>query len=145
MVLGGETVLKTLAILQENTVTTTKQQEIFDARTAHKLNKENCKIDWSKNGREIFNLIRGLSPYPAAWSVLKDGEKEWNIKIFEASCIESVHKYAIGKVITTKNEIKIAVKDGFIELIVIQFPGKKKMSSLELLNGMTFSKDIHAC
>ena len=95
---------------------------------------------WNKSGREIHNLIRGLSPYPASWCYLKDQDEELNIKIYEAKFISDCHSYEVGKLFSTKKEIKIAIKDGYIQLLSLQFPGKKRMLASELLNGVSFSE-----
>lgn len=139
MVLGSKTVIDTLEVIESQTVQTTLQTDSPEIKTAYKLNRDNCKIDWTKSGEEIFNLIRGLSPYPVAWSLMQDGEQEWNVKIYEARVEKENHTHAIGSIISTKKEMKIAVSDGFIHILAIQFPGKKKMTSQELLNGMKFS------
>ena len=139
MHLGSGTVIDTLKVIENGNVTTTIQEENSDIKTAYKLNKENCKIDWTKSGEEINNLIRGLSPYPASWCFLKDQNDELNIKIYEAKLISEPHSYEVGKVISSKKEIKIAIKEGFIQLLSLQFPGKKRMLASELLNGVSFS------
>jgi len=140
MHLGSTTVIDTLKVIETGNVTTTIQEDNDDIKTAYKLNKENCKIDWTKSGAEINNLIRGLSPYPASWCFLKDQNEELNIKIYEAKLVSESHSYEIGKLISTKKEIKIAIKDGFIQLLSLQFPGKKRMLASELLNGVSFSE-----
>ena len=144
MLLGSEAVAETLTLIEKGNVRTTIQQDNSEIKTAYKLNKENCKIDWTKPAVEIHNLIRGLSPYPSAWCFFKDNEQEWNVKIYDAKIISENHSYNIGSVITSKKEIKVAVKDGFIQILSIQFPGKKKMLSNELLNGVTFSERAQA-
>lgn len=140
MHLGSTTVIDTLKVIENGNVTTTIQEDNDDIKTAYKLNKENCKIDWTKSGAEINNLIRGLSPYPASWCYLKDQNEELNIKIYEARLVSESHSYEIGKIISSKKEIKIAIKDGFIQLLSLQFPGKKRMLASELLNGVSFSE-----
>ncbi|WP_333809975.1 methionyl-tRNA formyltransferase [Flavobacterium sp.] len=144
MHLGSETVLETLQLIELGKATTTLQENNPDVKTAYKLNKDNCKIDWSQSGKSIFNLIRGLSPYPAAWTYIKDGENEWNVKIYLASFEEKAHSNAIGKITTTKKEIFIAVKDGVLKIDSLQFPGKKRMLAHELLNGISFSENAMA-
>ncbi|WP_291142037.1 methionyl-tRNA formyltransferase [Flavobacterium sp. UBA7680] len=139
MHLGSTTVIDTLKVIENGNVTTTIQEDNNDIKTAYKLNKENCKIDWTKPGDEINNLIRGLSPYPAAWCFLKDKNEELNIKIYEAKLVAEVHSYEAGTLISNKKEIKIAIKEGFIQLLSLQLPGKKRMQVAELLNGITFS------
>ncbi|RAR51053.1 methionyl-tRNA formyltransferase [Flavobacterium lacus] len=144
MVLGSKTVIETLTAIENGTVQTTLQTDSPQIKTANKLNRDNCKIDWTKSGKEIFNLIRGLSPYPVAYTLIQDEEQEWNVKIYEASFEKETHSIAIGTIISTKKEMKIAVSDGFIQLVAIQFPGKKKMTIQELLNGMKFSSSAKA-
>lgn len=140
MHLGSSTVLETLTLIEKGNVATTIQTENSEIKTAYKLNKENCKIDWTKSAREIDNLIRGLSPYPSAWCYFKNNNEEWNVKIHEVKMTLENHSLVVGSLICSKKEMKIAVKDGFIEVIHLQFPGKKKMNSRELLNGITFSE-----
>lgn len=139
MLLGSETVIDTLKVIENGNVSTTIQEDDAEIKTAYKLNKENCKIDWTKSGDEINNLIRGLSPYPAAWTFLKDKNEELNVKIYEAKLIPEDHTHEIGSLISSKKEIKIAIQDGFIQLLSLQLPGKKRMQVAELLNGITFS------
>lgn len=145
MNLGSKTVVETLALIEKGNVVTTIQKDNDNIKTAYKLDKDNCKIDWSKSATEIHNLIRGLSPYPAAWCYFKDNGQEWNVKIYGAQIIEESHQEPIGKVISTKKEMKIAVQDGFIQILQLQFPGKKKMSTSELLNGLTISENLFVC
>ena len=144
MNLGCATVVETLKLIENGNIKTTIQKNEIDIKTAHKLNKDNCKIDFSKSGQEIYNLIRGLSPYPAAWCYFKDGENEWNVKIYESNFVNEIHSYIYGMIISTKKELKIAVADGFLEIKSLQLPGKKRMKTHEVLNGMTFSADARA-
>ena len=141
MQLGSEAVIETLHLIEEGKATTTLQTEHPEVKTAYKLNKDNCKIDWSQSGKTIFNLIRGLSPYPAAWTYIKDGENEWNVKIYAASFEERAPIDTTGKITTTKKEIFITTKDGVLKIISLQFPGKKRMQVHELLNGISFSEN----
>lgn len=144
MNLGSETVIKTLYLIENSIVKTIVQKEDAEIKTAYKLNKENCKIDWTKSAFDIHNLIRGLSPYPAAWCYLYDAEQEWNVKIYEAQIQYVNHEAQIGQIIATKKELKIAVQDGFIQILSLQFPGKKRMMVSELLNGIQFSSNAIA-
>ncbi len=144
MSLGSEAVVATLALIENGKVKTTQQQDNAEIKTAYKLNRENCKIDWSNPAAEIHNLIRGLSPYPSAWCFFKDNGEEWNVKIYEAKIISENHIFNVGQIIATKKEIKIAVKDGFIQILSLQLPGKKKMQANELLNGVAFSEKAQA-
>ena len=141
MELGSNTVIETLKMIEKGNVSRKIQKDTADIKTAYKLNKENCKIDWTKSALEINNLIRGLSPYPAAWCFFRDKNEEWNVKIYDATISIEEHHYSIGSLICTKKEMKVAVKNGFIQILHLQFPGKKKMSTPELLNGLAFTVD----
>jgi methionyl-tRNA formyltransferase len=144
MTLGCTAVLETLNLITEATVQTTIQQDSIDIKTAYKLNRDNCKIDFSKNVTEVYNLIRGLSPYPTSWCHFKDDATEWTVKLYEVTKEVIDHSYSLGTVLTTKKEMKIAVLGGFLYVLALQFPGKKRMLTQELLNGVTFSGDLQA-
>nr|WP_315145754.1 methionyl-tRNA formyltransferase [uncultured Flavobacterium sp.] len=144
MLLGSKTVVDTLKLIEKGSVNTIIQKENPAIKTAYKLNKENCKIDWSKSATEIYNLIRGLSPYPSAWCFFQDKNEEWNVKIHEVKISLENHNHMAGSLICSKKEMKIAANDGYIQVISLQFPGKKKMNVGELLNGMTFSEAAKA-
>lgn len=144
MNLGKKTVLKTLSLIEKGEVKTTIQTETKELKTAYKLDKGNCKIDWTKSAQEIHNLIRGLSPYPAAWTFFEDQNQSWNVKIYEAFPEISEHKIALGTILSTKKELKIAVENGYIHVKSLQFPGKKRMTTAEFLNGMSFSETAKA-
>ena len=144
MNIGSTTVIDTLALIEKGDLTTTIQTDAEDIKTAYKLNKENCKIDWTQEATTIHNLIRGLSPYPAAWCMVSDKNDEWNVKIYESRIIEKQHQYPTGTIICTKKEMKIAVENAFIQILSLQFPGKKKMTASELLNGIAFTTDAKA-
>jgi methionyl-tRNA formyltransferase len=145
MVLGSETVLKTLLLIESGNVNPKIQENNDEIKTAYKLDKDNCRINWQQSAKEIQNLIRGLSPYPVAWCYFKDNDQEWNVKIYESKIIDEEHAEPIGKIIATKKELKIAVTNGFIQILSLQFPGKKKMTATEFLNGMSFSENALVC
>ena len=138
MHLGAETVVETLKLIEDNQVKTTIQPA-EETKTAYKLNRENCKIDFNKSSKEVYNLIRGLNPYPSAYTILSDNGNDYNIKIHDVTYIIEEHDFKPGKFIASKKTIRIATNDGFIEILSLQFPGKKKMKTAELLNGMQFS------
>ncbi|AWG21619.1 methionyl-tRNA formyltransferase [Flavobacterium faecale] len=144
MHLGSTTVVETLAIIEKGDVQTTIQTETAEIKTAYKLNKDNCKIDWTKKATAIHDHIRGLSPYPAAWTTIADKNEEWNVKIYESKIVTEEHENAVGTILCTKKEMKVAVEDGFIEIISLQFPGKKRMKTAELLNGISFTSEAKA-
>ncbi|WP_055442263.1 methionyl-tRNA formyltransferase [Lacinutrix himadriensis] len=141
MCLGSNLVLKTVGRIAEGDVETTPQPENAVMKTAYKLNKDNCKIDFNDSLDNIYNKIRGLSPYPAAWCILQNNEEALDIKIYAAEKEIEAHDFEIGKVITTKKEIKVSVKEGYLIVKEIKLPGKRKMDAKSLLNGYNFDEN----
>ncbi|MBL0683247.1 methionyl-tRNA formyltransferase [Aquimarina mytili] len=141
MIEGAELVIQTIKIIETNTIEVKPQPKDISFKTAYKLNRDNTKIDWKKNIYTINNLIRGLSPYPAAWCVLHNKGEDHNIKIYNAKPIEEAHNFDIGKVIIEDSTLKVAVENGYIIVDKLQLPGKKAMESKALLNGYTFYRD----
>ena len=113
-----------------------------NATKAPKIFKKDCKINWSDSIENIHNFIRGLSPYPTAWTFV-DEEQKQNIKVFKSSIQKTNHSESSGKIITDgKSELKVAVNGGFIQLHEIQLSGKKKMKTEDFLIGYRFAEDI---
>ncbi|MFT7352101.1 MAG: methionyl-tRNA formyltransferase [Flavobacterium sp.] len=144
MLLGTLAVNETLKLIETDQVKLTMQTAELEIKTAYKLNKENCKIDFKKSGEEIRNLIRGLNPYPAAWCFIKNESVETTAKIFDVALDHTAHNLEIGTIITSKKELKIALENGFLQVKSIQLSGKRQLKTEELLNGMLFSKDSKA-
>lgn len=143
MLLGSDLVLSTLERIKEGNFETTIQKNATDLKLAYKIHRDTCKIDWNAEAKDIYNLIRGLSPYPAAWTELYNGEEELTVKIYKVSVEESEHSFKNGTLIKTKNELKVAVKDGFINLMEIQLQGKRKMEIKDVLNGLKLDKNAY--
>ncbi|NKI32058.1 methionyl-tRNA formyltransferase [Croceivirga thetidis] len=141
MILGAKAILDTVKLIEEDKVTVTKQVEKEDLKSASKLNKDICKINWGDSINQIYNHIRGLSPYPAAWTTLINGQKEISLKIYRANMIIEEHVYEYGKIITTKKEFLVAVEQGFISIIEMQMAGKKKMKIADFLNGTNIGEN----
>jgi methionyl-tRNA formyltransferase len=133
--------LKTVEAISNNSIKTIQQPQSIELKTAHKLNKENCKIDWQKSGEDIRNLVRGLNPYPAAWAELKNGTETFNVKIYKVQFEKSNHKNPIGTLIVKKSSIKVCINNGYINVIDFKFPGKKQMNVKSFLNGFSFQKN----
>ena len=138
MVIGSKLVLKTVNLIAGGKVETIPQKETKDIKTAYKLNKENCKIDWHASIDHIYNHIRGLSPYPAAWCTLINDDEELDIKLYKVEKEFLEHTLEIGSIISTKKELKVAVTNGYIIIKEIKLPGKRTMNAISLLNGYTF-------
>lgn len=140
MFLGANLVAKTVDLISTEKVTTRKQPDL-EEKSAPKLNPENCRIDWTDSLDHIYNKIRGLNPFPAAWTIIKNDKEEISSKIYAVRKVEEEHSFTIGKIITSKKELKIAAKNGFIIIDEIKLSGKKKMDAKSLLNGYTFSSE----
>lgn len=138
MEVGAKLVVKTLKTIAENNIQTTPQNNSKDLKLAYKIFKPFCKIDWTKPVNEIHNHIRGLSPYPTAFTQFKHQPtgKVINCKVFKSKVLKENHNLKIGEIIFTKNELKIAVKDGFIIILELQPEGKKRMETTAFLNGV---------
>jgi len=137
MMIGSELIIDTIKYIQTDGYKLRKQPQV-DTKPAPKLNKENCKIDWNDSINNIYNKIRGLSPYPCAWAVLQNNEQSVEVKIYKTKQIEENHSYQVGKILFDKKEIKIAVRNGFINILELKIAGKRKMDAKSLLNGFTF-------
>lgn len=142
MVIGAETVMETVEQIKMATAAPTVQVVKGKLKEAPKLHKETCKINWNLSLLEIQNFIRGLSPYPTAWTQLFNGDDQFIMKIYSSDMDFASHHYDIGTVISSKKSLKIATKDGFIIVLEIQMPGKRKMTVTEFLNGIKFSERV---
>ena len=140
MVLGGKLVLETVDAILNGTVKPIPQEEmavVGELRPAPKIFKETCRIDWNQPVKRVYDFIRGLSPYPAAWSELVNPEGEAVVvKIFESEKLPKMHTLAPGSIVTDgKNFLRVAVPDGFVNVLSLQLPGKKRLKTDELLRG----------
>ncbi len=142
MEVGSRLVVKTVQQIEKGTVKTVKQPEI-EEKSAPKIFTETCKINWDDSLTDIYNLIRGLNPYPAAWTTLINNDDEIKVKIYDVKKESASHQHTSGTVITSKNEIKVAVNGGYIILESLQLAGKKQMESKSLLNGFRFHENAH--
>ncbi|UAM99129.1 methionyl-tRNA formyltransferase [Polaribacter litorisediminis] len=140
MVLGANLVAETVNLIAQGNLTTHKQPEL-EEKSAPKLHSENTKINWCNSVDSIYNKIRGLNPFPLAWTTILNDGKEVSAKIYEVLKEKETHQYTPGKIITSKKEMKIAVNDGFIRVLEIKLAGKKKMNIQSLLNGYAFSEN----
>jgi len=136
MILGAELVLKTVSLIENNQVVTQKQPLESTFKTADKINKETCKINWEEAAENIYNHIRGLSPFPAAWTNLNNDDELIVIKIYKAKWQKEEHNFKPGSVHFTKKELKVASSGGYVYLTELQLPGKRKMAVIDVLNGL---------
>ena len=139
MTKGCDLVVDTVEKIASGDFTAIEQMHIDEAtlKPAPKIFKDDCRIDWTWEGERIVNFVRGLSPYPAAWSpMFVEGEERGSAKIFEVKFEAKSHDAAVG-IITTdgKDSIKVTCADGIIHIISLQMAGKKRMSNRDLMLG----------
>lgn len=143
MDVGSSLVLTTVSLIAEGKVKTQKQHDVKELKSAYKIFKDTCQIDWQKPLDHIYNHIRGLSPYPASWTTLYMNNTSIFLKIYQAIAIKEDHNHTIGALLFDKTELKVAVAGGYISLLEIQLPGKRKMNTSDVLNGLKLSKSAY--
>ena len=149
MNMGNDVIVKTIKMIEEGKVDAKSQdwviaKENLTLKPAPKIFKEDCYIDWSKSGREVYNFVRGLSPYPAAHAKIKNPNGEiLDLKIFKTSLASK--SGGDGSVYSLKTDqktyLEVVLKDFNIKLLEIQQAGKKAMPIAEFLRGTRVSED----
>ena len=142
MELGAEIAVETIdRILDgDGKVESLPQEEMIPVGTelhpAPKIFKETCEINWNQEAKKVYDFIRGLSPYPGAWTTLVSPEgKETVLKVYAASKTEDITKEPVGELLTAKNRLMVATGDGLLNLEEVQLAGKKRMKAADFLNG----------
>jgi methionyl-tRNA formyltransferase len=152
MLLGADLVLRTVQAIERGDYQPMQQDDSL-ACHAPKIFHETCRIDFGKSAAEVHNFVRGLSPYPGAWATvqspltLPDGTPwqadNWSavqgieLKVFKTKKEAVAHDFPIGQFITDgKKTLKVAVKDGFVQLLELQLQGRKRLATVDFLNGM---------
>ncbi len=143
MTIGADIVLKTIELIAAGNIDAVDQSMFYTdekiLKPAPKIFKETCKIKFEKSTMEIFNFVRGLSPYPTAWAeIILPGKDEMHfLKIYEIVPENQMHEFNPGFcTIDDKKNIKIACRDGFVILKSVQAPGKKRMTAEEWFRGL---------
>lgn len=152
MLLGGKLVTETVDNIIAGTITAVEQDEMLAEgevlRPAPKIFHDTCRIDWQgKTMKQIYDFIRGLSPYPAAWTELQNGDKTINVKVYEAVKISGDSSaWQVGTILSDgKSEMRVAVQDGFIGIKALQVAGKKKMQIVDFMRGFKFAENARFC
>ena len=135
MEIGAKLVVETLDGLAEGKLTEIPQNQKENPKTAYKIFKEDTKIDWEKEVEVIHNFIRGMSPYPAAFTILEVGGEQKILKIFKGKFQKIEHSKENGEIEISKNEFKIYAKNGVYFPQELQLEGKKRMNLKDFLNG----------
>ena len=141
MMLGGDLVLETVDAILAGTIHPIPQDELImpetELRPAPKIFKETCRIEWNKGVKRVYDFVRGLSPYPAAWTelVMPEGGRQV-VKIYETEKLFASHSLPVGQVDTDgKTYFRITVPDGYVNLLSLQLAGKKRMAVADFLRG----------
>lgn len=150
MEMGAKLVLKTVDAIINGNLVPIPQQELISSETllkpAPKLYKETCRVNWNQSAAEVFNFIRGLSPYPTAWSEMRsdDLSEPLRFKWYASEVVADENTTLTPGTLVTdhKSFIHIATKDGFIRITDIQLSGKKRMETTEFLRGYTFPEKV---
>lgn len=140
MVLGSKIVLDTVEMIREGNANPIPQEE-KKVKLAPKLNKNICRINWNLSKKEIFDLIRGLSPYPGAWTILQNGTETIELKIYRTKMMDESHHSEAGSLLISKKNIKVAVAGGYLDILELQMAGKRKMDAVSLCNGYHFKEN----
>ncbi len=143
MQLGAEVILKTVKAIESNAYELKPQDDSLSMH-APKLFKETCKINWNLKAENIYNLVRGLSPYPAAFTEFLDKNNQTiGVKIFNSTQEITTHTYTTGKVVSDgKTFMKVACSNGFIHITELQMAGKKRMLCVEFLRGFKLNNEF---
>ena len=133
--IGALTILSTLEKIDEKDFKSIRQNESKENLKAPKLNRENTKIDWNKPSNEIHDFIRGLNPFPSAWTSITENKKI--LKIYKSRKYSSIinEKQKPGTIIMNKNTLLISTSSGLIEILELKMEGKKMMNNIEFNNG----------
>jgi len=131
MQLGAEAVLETVRLIESGDYELQEQDHSL-ATKAPKIFTETCEINFDQSTRQVYNFIRGLSPYPAAWTTL-DGLK---LKILQARPIFEAHDHSPGTLLSDgKKVLQFATRDGYIQVLELKLEGRKQMQVQPFLNG----------
>ena len=138
MVIGSKLVLRTVQEIKNGTLSSKQQDNTSsELKLAPKIFKDDCMISWEQNSRDVCNFIRGMSPFPGAWSTLSGNvNKPLSIKIFDSEYLKEIHQMPFGTIVSNgKTYLKIACKDGFVSVLNLQSAGKKRLDICDFLRG----------
>ena len=140
--LGAELALETLDLIASNQVKSSPQPNNEPESIAPKLTRENTQLQWDQDGQHVERKVRGLQPFPCAWTMLSNNDQLLYCKIHDVDFIDEKQPLENGKVFVENQQIMVAVPNGTIHVKRLQLPNKKPMSDKELLNG--YSMDAKA-
>ena len=142
---GAKLLVKTIKKVFSNDLNPSKQYIDTEIKLAPKLNSENTRIDWNKPVNKIIGQVKGLSPKPGAWTMIKNDQDLIRMKILKAEGkeIKSLKNNVTGKIVIENGELHIYSSYGMINCLIIQMENKRQMSAKELINGMKFDEKSH--
>ena len=149
MKLGAEAAKETIDKLIAGDGHIDSKAQVVDAdtelHTAPKIFKDTCRIDWSRNGKSIYDFVRGLSPYPGAWTEMKatEGNKEYTVKIYKKKKNDRPSNGKPGTIVVEKNGLFVNTADNLLEITLLQLSGKKRMETSAFLNGFHDIENYH--
>jgi methionyl-tRNA formyltransferase len=141
---GSQLIVDTLKEIENGNVITQPQPKMGKLHTAYKLDRDNTRLDWNKPVRKVYDQIRGLSPYPVAWTFFINDGKEQQMKIYgaEIAKIEELEeKLDLKQLKVLAGRLFVGCTEGHLELTQVQLSGKRKMNTKDLLNGYSFDED----
>lgn len=143
MVLGAGLVVETVERIERGHLETRPQKHIDSPKTAPKLNRENTCISWEAGASEVHDKIRGLSPYPGAWTQLENGSDLLQVKVYASRLSDLKSAGMPGELKQEGRQLFACCGNGWLELLEMQFPGKRRMPVREILNGLSLDKEAH--
>lgn len=146
MMLKGQTlVLDSIDNIEKGTVSTSVQSHIKDdeIKYAPKIFKEDLEINWNNPKEQIHNLIRGMSPFPGAWTNLNLAGDEFKVKIFKSALIDEASPHPPKSLYARGKRLFVALENGQLEVLELQLEGKKRMKALDFLNGQEIDQNAH--
>ena len=141
--IGSKLLVKTINGVVTDTLKASKQLMDEDLKIAPKLSKENTRIIWNKPSKEILGKIRGLSPIPGAWTILKNGDSEIRMKILKAEIGKKILNKKVGKILIFDRELHVYSEDRIINCTLIQLENKRVMNAKDLINGLKLDENSH--
>ena len=139
MHLGAEICLETLEaiVAADGHPESISQEDCADLKAAPKIFKETCQIDWNQPAKKVYDFVRGLSPYPGAWTVLRDADgRDTVLKVYRATKTLEATSAGVGTIRADRKHLYVACNDEWLQIDELQLAGKKRMDAQAFLNGM---------
>lgn len=141
MKLGARLVLETVRKIESGPVATRIQKHLQTPKKAPKLTNENTRLNWNATKKTVFNKIRGLSPYPGAWTLFENNGDPERVKILSSAPYDFADSAPPGAVLVVNNRLLARTTDGWLEIREMQMPGKRRMPVKDILNGLEIEKN----